>query len=234
MRLARLSSPSGTKVFDYTGNDGRSSGLCSRVPLFSQYKESVHGPGYRISQYIEYASSPCRSMSNPLTGQHIGYSKVTTSMVEGSDSVVEAYYFHNGTEGVLDYSSGDSYNPLYGKMKRHDIFTEGRLLHRDDYIHDINGLKVHNTFNSMAQKKTRIESAFASVREHTAKEWGGSAPQPDIRVQQQELSAILRPATVTRREFRQGDFQVSHGQTGSFCQYFTVATEQYAYTLSLC
>ena len=202
MRLARLSSPSGTKVFDYTGNDGCSSGLCSRVPLFSQYKESVHGPGYRLSQYIEYASSPCRSMSNPLTGQHIGYSKVTTSMVEGSDSVVEAYYFHNGTEGVLNYSSGDSYNPLYGKMKRHDIFTAGRLLHRDDYIYDINGLKAHNTFNSMAQKKTRIESAFASVREHTAKEWGGSAPQPDsvwVKTTYEYNSKNYQPSSVLRQ-----------------------------------
>lgn len=179
MRLARLSTPSGTKVFDYTGDDGHSSGLCSRSPLFSQYKESVHGPGYRISQYIEYASSPCRSMSNPFSGHHIGYSKVTTSMVEGNDSIVEAYYFNNGTEGVLGYGSEDAYYPVNGKMKRHDVFSGSRLLRRDDYNYYIRGFKMYTVFNSMAQRKSRIESAFAPVWEHSEKEWGGSASQPD-------------------------------------------------------
>lgn len=136
LRIAQVTTPTGTRKFSYLGDNGHSSGLLTRIPKFTEAKEAVQGPGYRYTQYIEYSSTPCRSLFNPFSGQHIGYSKVTTLDVAGTQERAETYDFHYIPEGVLTSKSVDTFSPLNGKLLTHKIYSTDNVVQENRYTYE--------------------------------------------------------------------------------------------------
>lgn len=182
MRVARIVSPTGTKSFLYSGSNGYSSGKLARMPKFSDYKQSVHGPGpaYRITQYVEFNTSPYRSMTNPFTGHSVGYSEVRTIQHSGIDSIVQVDYFHNETEGSLTYNSLDTPLPLNGKVRMHDVLSNGRVVNGVKYGYGNSPLLLPiPSFSVAAGKKKYLWHQFSPVMQCDEVERGTDASVDD-------------------------------------------------------
>lgn len=176
LRIKKIQSLSETTNYVYKEGNGLSTGKMTRTPVFSQHKRYLCGTsaGCQYKEYIEFSSTPCQQLSNPFTGQTIGYTKVIVNKQTGigSTALKEEFSFKNEVEGKMQQDKTDQTLIENGELLCHLIYQGNRVVSEEHLSYENILPSSQRAYSVTAGIPVTIETAQSVLASSVSRERG--------------------------------------------------------------